>query len=170
MTLACGRSTSSSTNTKPNTARSRPRRWPTRSVEPRRKPSSRACRVTLILDAGALIAAERGDRDVIALVKAERLVDRSPRSHGGVVAQVWRGGAGRQVRLARLLAGVDVAPLDDQLGRASGVLLGQSGTSDAVDAAVVAICRDGDIVLTSDPGDIFDLARASGTHLEIVAV
>jgi hypothetical protein len=124
----------------------------------------------LVLDAGAFIAAERGDRDVIALVKAERLADRSPRSHGGVVAQVWRGGAGRQVALARLLAGVDVAPLDDQLGRASGVLLGQSGASDAIDAAVIAMCRDGDIVLTSDPRDLIDLARASGTHLEIVAV
>jgi hypothetical protein len=126
--------------------------------------------VTLILDAGALIAAERGDRDIIALVKAERLADKTPRSHGGVVAQVWRGGSGRQVALTSLLAGVDVVPLDDQLGRAAGVLLGQSGTSDAIDAVVVAMSRDGDIVLTSDPQDLVDLARASGTHLEIVAV
>ncbi len=126
--------------------------------------------MTLILDAGAFIAAERADRDVIALVKAERLADRPPRSHGGVVAQVWRGGSGRQVTLTRLLAGVDVAPLDDQLGRAAGVLLGLTGTSDAIDAAVVAMSRDGDIVLTSDPHDLVDLARASGTHLEIIAV
>lgn len=126
--------------------------------------------MTLILDAGAFIAAERGDRDVIALVKSERLADRSPRSHGGVVAQVWRGGSGRQVTLVRLLAGVDVAALDDHLGRAAGVLLGRSGMSDAVDAAVVAMSRDGDIVLTSDPDDLVSLARASGTHLEIVAV
>ena len=126
--------------------------------------------MTLILDAGALIAAERGDRDIVAMVKGERLADRTPRSHGGVVAQVWRGGSGRQVALTRLLAGVDVAPLDDQLGRAAGVLLGQSGTSDAIDAAVVAMCRDGDLVLTSDPGDLINLARAAGTHIEIIAV
>ena len=126
--------------------------------------------MTLILDVGAFIAAERGDREVIALVKSERLADRSPRSHGGVVAQVWRGGSGRQATLVRLLAGVDVAPLDDHLGRAAGVLLGLSGMSDAVDAAVVAMSRDGDIVLTSDPDDLVSLARASGTHLEIVAV
>jgi hypothetical protein len=126
--------------------------------------------VTLILDAGAFIAAERGDRDVMALVKAERLAGRPPRSHGGVVAQVWRGGTGRQVLLARLLAGVDVSPLDDQLGRAAGSLLGMSGTSDAIDAAVVAMSRDGDLVLTSDPHDLVDLARVAGTHLEIIAV
>jgi hypothetical protein len=126
--------------------------------------------VTLILDAGAFIAAARGDRDVMALVKAERLAGRPPRSHGGVVAQVWRGGTGRQVLLARLLAGVDISPLDDQLGRAAGGLLGMTGTSDAIDAAVVAMSRDGDLVLTSDPHDLVDLARVAGTHLEIIAV
>jgi hypothetical protein len=126
--------------------------------------------MTLILDAGAFIAVERGDRDVIALVKAERLADKPPGSHGGVVAQVWRGGSGRQATLTRLLAGVDVVPLDDRLGRAAGVLLGQSGTSDAIDAAVVALCRDGDVVLTSDPRDLVDLARSAGTHLEIIPV
>ena len=126
--------------------------------------------MTLILDAGALIAVERSDRDIVALVKIEWLADRTPRSHGGVVAQVWRGGSGRQATLAKLLHGVDVVPLDDHLGRAAGVLLGQSGSSDAIDAAIVAMCRDGDVVLTSVPIDLVDLARASGTHLEIIAV
>src|SRR5712691_9527503 len=42
----------------------------------------------LVLDAGAFVAVERGDRDVVALIKRERLADRVPVSHGGVVAQV----------------------------------------------------------------------------------
>lgn len=126
--------------------------------------------MTLVLDAGAFIAVERGDREVMALVKAERLAGQIPRSHGGVVAQVWRGGSGRQAVVARLLDGVDVIALDDRLGRAAGMLLGSSGTSDAVDAAVVAAARDGDVVLTSDPDDLVALARASGAHVEIVAV
>ncbi len=67
--------------------------------------------MSLILDAGAFVAVERGDRDIVALVKRERLAERSPVTHGGVVAQVWRGGAGRQAEVARLLAGVDVKPL-----------------------------------------------------------
>jgi hypothetical protein len=126
--------------------------------------------MTLILDAGALIAVERSDREVIALVKGERLAGRTPRSHGGVVAQVWRGGSGRQVTLSRLLGGVDVVALDDRLGRGAGVLLGQAESSDAIDAAVIAMCRDGDVVLTSDPTDLIALARAAGTHVEIVGV
>ena len=58
----------------------------------------------LVLDAGAFVAVERGDREVVALVKRERLAGRPPVTSGGVVAQVWRGGRGRQAELARLLA------------------------------------------------------------------
>ena len=47
--------------------------------------------MTMLLDAGAFVAVERGDRDVVALVKRERLAQRSPLSHGGIVAQIWRG-------------------------------------------------------------------------------
>ena len=71
----------------------------------------------LVLDAGAFVAVEHGSRDVVALIKRERLAGRSPVTSGGVVAQVWRGGSGRQVPVARLLAGTDVTPLDDGLGR-----------------------------------------------------
>jgi hypothetical protein len=124
----------------------------------------------LVLDAGALVAVGRGDRDVVALVKRERVAGRSPVTCGGVVAQVWRGGHGRQVPLARLLAGVEVAPIDDSLGRRTGVLLGRSGQSDAIDAAVVCLAADGDDILTSDPGDLLALAQAADIHVEIIAV
>ena len=95
----------------------------------------------LVLDAGAFVAVERGDRDVVALVKRERLAGRSPVTSGGVVAQVWRGGRGRQAPLARLLAGVEVAPVDDCLGRRAGMLLARTGLSDAIDATVVSPSR-----------------------------
>ncbi|HEX4659186.1 MAG TPA: hypothetical protein VH307_17495 [Streptosporangiaceae bacterium] len=124
----------------------------------------------LVLDAGAFVAAERGERDVIALVKRERLARRSPVTCGGVVAQVWRGGHGRQAPLARLLAGVDIVPVDDSLGRRAGILLGRSGQSDAIDAAVVCLAADGDDILTSDPGDLIALAEAADIHVELIAV
>ena len=126
--------------------------------------------MTLVLDAGAFLAAERGDRDVVALVKRERLAGRSPVTHGGVVAQVWRGGGGRQVGVARLLAGVEVGSLDEGLGRQAGLLLGRSNSSDAIDAAVVCLARDGDEILTSDPGDLLPLAQAAEVHVELVPV
>jgi len=124
----------------------------------------------LVLDAGAFVAVERGDRDVVALVKRERLSGRTPVTNGGVVGQVWRGGRGKQVPLARLLAGVEVAPIDDLLGRRAGTVLARSGRSDAIDAAVVCLATDGDDILTSDPDDLRDLAQAAGIHVELIRV
>ena len=126
--------------------------------------------MSLLLDAGALLAVEQGNRDVVALVERERLAQHAPLSHGGVVAQVWRGGSGRQAELARLLAGVDVKPLDQDLGKKAGVLLGLSRTDDAVDAALVCLAADGDDILTSDPGDLRALAEAAGVHIDLVPV
>ncbi len=126
--------------------------------------------MSLLLDAGAFLAVEHGDRDVVALVKRERLAQRAPLSHGGVVAQVWRGGSGRQAELARLLAGVDVKALDQDLGQKAGVLLGLSRTHDAVGAALVCLAVDGDDILTSDPGDLKALAEAAGLHIDLVPV
>ncbi|AEH08126.1 MULTISPECIES: hypothetical protein [Protofrankia] len=124
----------------------------------------------LVLDAGAFLAVERGDRSVVALVKRERLAGRPPVTHGGVVAQVWRGGRGRQAGVAHLLAGVTVTPLTDALGRRAGMLLARSGQSDAIDAAVVCLAADGDDILTSDPDDLHMLAQVASIHVELIPV
>ena len=126
--------------------------------------------MSLLLDAGAFVAIERGDRDVVALIKRERLAQRPPLSHGGVVAEIWRGGSGRQAGVARLLSGVEVRALDEELGKKAGVLLGRSGADDAVDAALVCLAADGDDILTSDPGDLRSLAEAAGVHVDLVPV
>lgn len=126
--------------------------------------------MSLVLDAGALVALERSDRSVVALLKRELLAGRTPLTHGGVVGQVWRGGGGRQANLARLLPGVEVRALDGALGRRAGELLGVSGEVDVVDAAVALLAVDGDMILTSDPGDLAVLVAAAGTHADIVPV
>ena len=126
--------------------------------------------MSLVLDAGGLIAVERGDRDAIALLKQELLARRPPITHGGVVGQVWRGGSGRQATLARLLPALEVTPLDAVLGRRSGALLGRTRSRDVVDAAVVLLAQDGDVVLTSDPKDLVSLAEAAGLHIDLVPV
>lgn len=124
----------------------------------------------LVLDTGAFVAVERGDRDVVALVKRERLAGRAPVTNGGVVAQAWRGGRGRQAPVAQLLAGVEVVSIDDGLGRRAGMLLARAGRADAVDAAVVCLAADGDDILTSDPGDLRVLAEAADIHIELIPV
>jgi len=125
--------------------------------------------MTILLDAGALIAVERADREVMALLKAERRAGRVPVTHGGVVGQVWRGGA-RQARLALLLEAVAVAALDDALGRRAGALLGRCGNEDVIDAALVLLAVDDDLILTSDTGDLGALAEATGTRVELIRV
>ncbi len=124
----------------------------------------------LVLDAGAFLAVERADRSTAALLKRELLARRVPVTHGGVVAQVWRGGAGRQANLSGLVAAVEVVPLDDHLGRRAGSLLGRTRTADAIDAAVVLLAADGDTILTSDPDDLHPLAVAATVHVDIVPV
>lgn len=115
----------------------------------------------MILDAGALIAVSRHDRAMIArLVAAEDEGDELT-THPMVVAQVWRDHRGRQARLARLPRGVEIVPIDADLGRRCGELLGKARTSDPIDAAVVLIATDGESVVTSDPDDILHLARSA---------
>ena len=126
--------------------------------------------MSLVLDAGALVAVERADRETVALIKQELLAGRAPITHGGIIGQVWRGGAGRQASLARLLPGLDVASLDDSLGRRAGVLLGRARMKDVVDAALVQLAIDGDVLMTSDTADLELLASAAGLQIDIVPV
>jgi hypothetical protein len=125
--------------------------------------------MALILDAGALIAVERRDRDTLALIKQELVARRAPLTHGGVIGQVWRDGP-RQASLARLVPALDVAGLDAALGQRAGVLLRRSRRTDVIDAAVVLLARDDDVILTSDPDDLAPLAAAADLHVEIAAV
>jgi len=98
--------------------------------------------LSVVLDAGALIAVERGDRNTAAVIEAARQEHRAVVVPAGVVGQVWRGG-GRQARLAPLLGarGVLVEPLTDTWARAAGVLCGAAGTADVIDASVVLAAR-----------------------------
>lgn len=121
-----------------------------------------------MLDAGAFVAVERGNRATVASLRVAQHAGLELRSTGVVIAQVWRDPAGRQAVLARLLKSVDVRAVDDQLGRAAGVLLGQAGAKDAVDASVVAVSATGDRILTGDAGDIRTLVAASGRSILVV--
>jgi hypothetical protein len=125
--------------------------------------------MTLLLDAGALIAFERGDAVVKQLLAQEFARGRTWTTHGGIVGQVWRASA-RQAGLARVLRATNVIPLGTSLGRDAGRLLAASGTTDVIDAALVAIAADGDRIATSDPADIRVLLDAAHVGAEIVRI
>jgi hypothetical protein len=122
----------------------------------------------LVLDAGAFVAVDRGDRGMAARLRVAERSGLELRSNGAVVAQVWRDPSGRQAELARLLRSVDVKPVDRRLGQDAGVLAGRAGAGDAVGATVVAISNAGDRIITGDPDDIRALAAASGRRILIV--
>lgn len=120
------------------------------------------------LDAGALIALERGDARIARMLR--EALDRGMRLDvpAVVLAQAWRGGA-RQARLARFLAatGLTVVPLDATTARAVGELCAITGANDVVDGHVALHARmTGLAVLTSDPDDL----AAFGGGVEIVVV
>jgi hypothetical protein len=107
----------------------------------------------LTLDAGALIALERNDRRMAALLNRAKVPIAIP---AGVLGQVWRDGR-RQVRLARLLAldEVEIEILDDVRARTAGHLCGVKGTDDVIDASVVLCARSRrHRIVTSAPDDL----------------
>ncbi len=121
-----------------------------------------------VLDTVALIAFERNDRKVVAIVARALYHKDSLLIPAGVVAEAWRDGR-RQARLARLLGSpiCEVINLDDSRARAAGQLCGVAGTTDVIDASVVAAAREtGAKVISSDPNDLLRLKN----HLDVVVI
>lgn len=122
----------------------------------------------LVFDAGALIALERRDRRMLALLDELVTARRSAHVSAAVVAQVWRGSP-RQHALVRLLRAeaVRVHPLTQETAYRVGLLLASSGAQDVVDAHVAILGRStGAVVLTSDPDDL----RRLDAELRIAAL
>ncbi len=121
----------------------------------------KATRRVRVLDAGALIALDRGDRDAWALLTEVHRMGQQPVVPAPVVAQAWRGGA-RQARLAKVLSGAELIVADGPLSRRAGELLGRARTTDVLDALVALAAQDrpGHEVLTSDPRVIHHLLQA----------
>ena len=117
----------------------------------------------LVLDAGALIAIERRSPQLQELVRAARSRNASVVVPTAVLAQVVRSG-GRQANLRRFLADsyLRYVGLDYSMALRIGALLGEPGTGDVVDAAVVVCARELGLapVVTSDPEDLRKLDAA----------
>lgn len=110
----------------------------------------------IVLDAGALIALDGGDKRMIALLDRALAQGRAFRVPAGAVGQAWRDGR-VQATLARFLRSkeVEIIPLDEQLARSCGELCGATNSLDVIDASVVILARQRrDIIVTSDPNDL----------------
>lgn len=124
---------------------------------------------TIVYDTGALLAAERGDGAFLKLHRAFVRADERPIVPVVVLAQAWRGRP--QPGLSRLLKGCDVLPDDEKTGRAAGLACASAGTSDVVDAIVMATAvKHQATVITSDPGDLHHLAESVGVKVRVITV
>lgn len=126
----------------------------------------------IVLDAGALVAVDKGDERMRAKLRAATEGSTPIVVPAGALAQVWRDGR-TQARVARLLndLGPDaVAVFDGAAAQRTGELCGKAGTSDVVDASVAVVAsQPGTLVLyTSDDEDMERLLETLGGHRPMI--
>lgn len=108
----------------------------------------------LVLDAGALIALERGNRRVAIVLRAILEAGFEVRVPTSALAQVWRGGP-RSARLARLVDACELDPLEERRAKEVGIRLGARAATDVVDCHVVCCALERNAaVATSDAEDL----------------
>ena len=129
---------------------------------------------SLVLDTGALIALDRGDRGLWARLAAAKHDCRVVLVPVGALAQAWRGSP-RQAGLARALKQCQEVPLDSLTARELGELCGRTRTDDVIDASVAVTAaraaRAGAVdVLTSDRDDISALLATLDVRANLIVV
>jgi predicted nucleic acid-binding protein len=121
----------------------------------------------LTLDAGALIAYERGEeriREILAVAYARSLVPTIPAI---ALAEVWRGDA-KDASVARLLKACSIEVVDERLAREAGRLLKSTPGAGTIDACIAAgVSRRHDAIVTSDADDMRILLGRDFTVLSV---
>jgi hypothetical protein len=115
----------------------------------------------IVLDSGALIALERNDRALWAVLKVSALKSRDVVVPSAALARVWRATAA-QAQLSKALQFCVIASFD-AIARPVGELCGRTRTTDICDAQVAIVAAtQGDVLYTSDPRDMYRLITAFG--------
>ena len=116
----------------------------------------------MILDAGPLVAIDRGERAAQSFLSASFETGAVLHTTAPVVAQVWRDGS-QQARLAKFLGTIEVHHFTIVDAQAVGGLLRRSNTSDVVDAHLVVLAlRLSDSIITADTPDCASLTSPLG--------
>jgi len=125
----------------------------------------------LIFDTGALLAGDRDDPVMKAIVTAARDANATIFVPAACIAEAWRNGS-RQANLARLLKTANDRPaLDENAAKRAGEMLARiSGGVHVVDASVVDVALQNEpaAIITSDPNDIHALLAAQPRHRVVV--
>jgi predicted nucleic acid-binding protein len=121
----------------------------------------------LTLDAGALIAYERGQERIRKILEVGYERGFVPTIPAIALAEVWRGDA-KDARVARLLKACSIELLDEAVARQAGSLRRATPGANAIDACIaVGVRRRGDAIATSDPRDMRALLGDGFTILAV---
>jgi predicted nucleic acid-binding protein len=122
--------------------------------------------MTVVYDAGALIAAERSNRALWAEHRARLELGLVPVTTAPVIAQVSR--SAKQAQLRRFLRGCEVASFVDEDAHEVGALANKARTSDVVDVHVVVVAhRRGFGIVTSDQDDLGPIVSAAERRIPL---
>ena len=125
--------------------------------------------MTVVYDAGPLVAADRSDRQVWADHRVRLELGVPPTTTAPVVAQVSR--SGRQAQLRRFLRGCEVVPFASEEAHEIGALAGRARTADVVDVHVVAVAHRLHLgVLTADERDLRPIIAALPSPVPLFSV
>ena len=125
--------------------------------------------MSVVYDAGALIAAERSDREMWADHRVRLELGLVPVTTAPVVAQVSR--SGRQAQLRRFLRGCEVVGFDSDDAHDVGALAGRTKVADVVDVHVVVTAHRRSFgVVTSDVGDLQPIADVLRPRVRLFGV
>lgn len=135
----------------------------------------RSPHVALLLDADGVSKAARGQAPAVKFIVAAAGLSLPVATSAITLTETLRG-TPRDAPVHRLLKSIEVIPVDAEIARAAGALLGKAKRSDTVDAVVVATAqmlerRYGGpvLVLTSDRRDLAALAPpAAGVRVQTV--
>lgn len=125
---------------------------------------------TIVFDTGALIAGDRNDPKIRAIIRAARDERATILVPAGCLAEAWRDGSS-QANLARLMKSVHGVPALDAIAavRAGERLVRVSPSVGPIDASVanIACSHSPSIIVTSDPNDMASLL-ASGPPRDVL--
>jgi hypothetical protein len=128
---------------------------------------------TFTLDSGALIALERAAPVMTGLLMRVRAGQARFVVPDGVIAQVWRGGAGRQARISALLGlkpeRCITVPLETAAAKRIGLAIGECEHADVMDVHVALVARDHRAAMITSDRDAI-LLIAPDLHERIVDV
>jgi predicted nucleic acid-binding protein len=122
--------------------------------------------MSVVYDAGALIAADRSERALWAEHRARLELGLVPVTTAPVVAQASR--SPKQAQLRRFLRGCEIADFSDADAHEVGALAGKAKTSDVVDVHVVVVAhRHGFGLVTTDETDLRSVVDELGRRLPL---